>query len=284
MLEKCGFFTKGELIMKSTSSIKMLILSLTFAAVHFVASPMQWIVQPERRSSEDKQQAVSVLKTSINAYLAEVRSAKAGWFSSKPVESVDAFFAKNPGADVLSALLDADEYEHAINSLNQFLVRDNNDHTKRNAYKTALDFALNGSFSMIVALTQYHMKCINANKDLMDQTFMDNTVALMLMGYVAMQQLDSAGKDLSQYLIKTMSFFKNSVLTAQLKGLLGKSSVQNDQETNEYLRSEYFQARCADVIEIINENKGLWVQVSNVDQAIEHLSAAQSWQEFFDKI
>lgn len=175
--------------MKNTrSTMKLLLLSLTFAAIHFSASPMQWIVQPSEQTIELRQQAILTLQEQISASLIDQRKIEAGWFLAKPKESVDAFFTANSTAQVLRALLNLGEYGHASNHLQNFLNRRNDDAAKRHAYNLATTLAMEGCAPALYQLTNYMASCVVANRSLMSQENMDEVVVLAFMGLVATEQ------------------------------------------------------------------------------------------------
>ncbi len=174
--------------MKNTrSTMKLLLLSLTFAAVHFTASPMLWMVQPERLTAEVQAQAIQTLQEQISASLNEQRNVKAGWFG-KPKESVEAFFTQNPAPQVLRALFNMSEYGHATHALQNFLSKTNNDPARRNAYNLGSTLVMEACAPAIYSLTNYLANCIVTNRSLMSQEIMDEAVILALMGLVATEQ------------------------------------------------------------------------------------------------
>lgn len=175
--------------MKNTrSTMKLLLLSLAFAAVHITASPMQWIVQPKELSAEQRELAILTLQEQISAHLVEQRKIEAGWLFAKPKESVEAFFAGNSAAQVLRALYNLNEYDHASAHLQNFLNRKNDDVAKQNAHSFATTLAMEGCAPALYQLTNYLASCVTADRSLMSQEYMDNVVILALMGLVATEQ------------------------------------------------------------------------------------------------
>lgn len=234
--------------MKNTrSTMKLLLLSLTFAAIHFSASPMQWIVQPSEQTIELRQQAILTLQEQISASLIDQRKIEAGWFLAKPKESVDAFFTANSTAQVLRALLNLGEYGHASNHLQNFLNRRNDDAAKRHAYNLATTLAMEGCAPALYQLTNYLARCVAVDRSLMSQEYMDNALHVALMGLVATEHA-------------SLWFESNFAENQELMARVAKSKAALQAQYNEFIEivlgqakadKEYLAAACASVEKII---------------------------------